>query len=138
MQSKDKLLFVSVAWVEAARCILEPLVLEFGELDARFSVCERFTNAPADVAASGTASWHFRIDGKSVTVSLGELADADVRITADYAAALPTARLVYTPEILARRAADRKSGRGGGVEGDMSRAPAYLVELHNRLAIVTA
>jgi hypothetical protein len=134
----EKLAFAGAAWIAAARDILQQLVAEHGEPGRRFSVCERFSAAPAEVSPTGTASWHFRIEGRSVTVAPGEIADADVQISADYEVTLPIARLVYTPEILARRGAEREAGPAPGVEGDMSKAPAYLVELHNRLAIVTA
>ena len=39
-----------------------------------------------------------------VRVGAGVANDVDVTIRADYEATLPTARLVYTPEILAQRA----------------------------------
>ncbi len=130
----EKLAFASPAWISAAAAILQQLVTAHGEPGRRFSVCERFTAAPPEVSPTGTASWYFRIDGVSVTVAPGEIPDADLQISADYEATLPIARLVYTPEILARRAATPAPG----VKGDRSRAPAYLVELHNRLAVITA
>ena len=133
-----KLAFASPAWVDEARRVLEDLVSTHGEAGRRFSVCERFTSAPADIAPSGTAAWYFRIDGKSVAVAAGEIADADVEITADYQTTLPVARLVYTPEILAARRAAADQSPPPGRKGDMSKAPPYLVELHNRLALVTA
>ncbi|MSR12086.1 MAG: hypothetical protein EXR84_09845 [Gammaproteobacteria bacterium] len=132
-----KLAFASAAWVDEARRVLEDLVSTRGEAGRKFSVCERFTTAPTDVAPSGTAAWHFRIDGKSVTVGAGEIGDADVQITADYRATLPAARLVYTREILAARATQRAAAPPPGIKGDMTKAPPYLVELHNRLALVT-
>ena len=68
----------------------------------------------------------------------GDFPAADVVITADYQTTLPTARLVYTPEIRAQRAADRAANPSPNVKGDMAKAPPYLVELHNQLAAVTA
>lgn len=134
----QKLAFASADWIDEARRILEDLVGARGEDGRRFSVCERFTGAPAEVAVSGVAAWYFKIDGRSVVVGSGELADADVLISADYDATLPAARLVYTPEILAQRATARAATPPPGIKGDMSKAPPYLVELHNRLAVVTA
>jgi hypothetical protein len=130
-----KLEFASAAWIAEARRILEALVAAHGEPGRRFSVCEVFTDAPAEVAPSGVASWHFRIDGKTVEAGPGTIDGPDVLISADYAATLPNARLVYTPEILAQRRAARSDGArsGGG-----PKAPRYLVELHNRLAVLTA
>lgn len=133
-----KLAFASPGWVDEARRVLEDLVSTHGEAGRRFSVCERFTSAPADIAPSGTAAWYFRIDGKSVAVAAGEIADADVEITADYQTTLPVARLVYTPEILAAGATQRAAAPPPRIKGDMSKSPPYLVELHNRLALVTA
>lgn len=135
--SKPKLDFASAAWIDEARVVLEELVGRLGEDGRSFSVCEIFANAPRHVAASGTAAWHFYIDGRTVRVGAGVANDVDVTIRADYEAALPAARLVYTAEILAERARARPAP-SPVVSGDMNRAPAYLVELHNRLAAVTA
>ena len=51
-----KLAFASPGWVDEARRVLEDLVSTHGEAGRRFSVCERFTSAPADIAPSGTAA----------------------------------------------------------------------------------
>ena len=61
-----------------------------------------------------------------------------MNVRADYAATLPVARQVYTPEFLAKRAADRAAGKAPPANPAMSKAPRYLVELHNRLAAITA
>ena len=74
-------------------------------------------------------------------VGLGEEAGRDVRIQADYASSLPNVRLVYTPEILEEmraNAEERAADASSSVEGDMSKAPPYLVELHNQMAPLTA
>lgn len=136
--SDEKLVFASEAWVDEARRILEELVAAHGEPGAAFSVCEVFSDAPAEADASGTAAWHFYIDGETVRVGRGEVDDTDVIIRADYTATLPTARLVYTPEILAQRAKEREQGPNPNVQGDMAKAPPWLVELHNQLAVITA
>ena len=133
-----KIPFASAAWIDKARQVLEELVVSHGEAGRRFSVCERSTAAPLEVSATGVAAWHFKIDGTSVVVGPGDFPDADVVITADYQTTLPNARLVYTPEILAQRAADRAANPSPNVKGDMAKAPPYLVELHNQLAAVTA
>lgn len=130
--------FASAAWVDAARAVLEELVAKHAEEDAKLSVCEVFTDAPRHVAASGTAAWHFAIDGKRVTVSLGELDDADIVIRVDYEIALPGARTIYTPEFLAQRESMPPPEIPPEIKGDISTLPPWLVELHNRLAVVTA
>jgi len=127
-----KVVFASGPWMDAARVILERLVAEHGEAGRTFSLCERFNDAPREIAPRGFAAWHFRIDGKSASVGSGEIEDADVTITVDYAAVLPGARCVYTPQQLAQRPPV------GTSRGDLSKAPAYLLELHNRLALITA
>lgn len=130
--------FASPAWIAEARRVLEELVSTHGEPDKTFSVCEVFTDAPSDVSESGTAAWHFHIDGISVRVGEGEIDDADVTIRADYQTALPGARLVYTPESLAERAKQPPPEKPPSIKGDMSKAPPYLIELHNQLAVITA
>ncbi len=133
-----KVHFASPAWVDQARVVLEALVAEHGEDGKTFSVCEVFSEAPSAVAASGTAAWHFYIEGRTVRVGVGEADDTDVRIRADYQATLPEARLVYTPEILAERAKRAPGESTVQIEGDMSVMPQYLIELHNRMAVMTA
>lgn len=130
--------FASPAWVDEARKVLEGLVAAHGEEGRTFSVCERFTNAPTDIFPSGLAAWHFRIDGRSVVVDVGVIEDADAQIAADYAAALPIARMIYTPEFLAEREARRKSRPAKPGAEQARRAPAYMVDLHNEMAARTA
>ena len=136
----DKVHFASAAWVDAARVVLEDLVAEHCDDDTKLSVCEAFTDAPPHVAASGTAAWYFYIEGKSVTVGVGEVDDTDVTIRADYVMALPGARAVYTPEYLAERAANPPPPPEPPpeIKGDTSTFPAWLVELHNKMAVITA
>lgn len=122
----------------AARLVLNELVTTHGEAGTKFSVCEVFLDAPASVASSGVAAWHFYIDGTTVTVDAGEVNDAEVTITADYQTTLPVARLVYTEEVLAELAKQPVPVKPATIKGDMSKAPPYLIELHNRLAVMTA
>ena len=68
--SEGKLDFAGKAQVDKATEVLEALVNEHGDEDTSFSVCEVFTDAPANVSASGTAAWYFYIAGKSVQVGL--------------------------------------------------------------------
>ena len=135
--SDRKVAFASADWIDEAKSVLEDLVAKHGEAGKRFSVCEVFSGAPQDIAPSGTAAWHFYIDGRSVTAGAGEVDDADVTIRADYEETLPAARLVLTPEVLAERAANPPES-AATMEGGMSQAPPYLIELHNRLALITA
>lgn len=133
-----KLTFAGPEWIAAADAILQDLAATHGQPSDRFSLCERFTDAPREIAPSGLAAWWFRLDGTTVKVGPGELDDADASVTADYTATLPIARLVYTPEVIAERRAKRDRGELPSQQGDWSRAPRYLTELHNRLAVITA
>jgi len=134
----DKVIFASNDWLDRARAELENLVSTHGEAGVRFCLCEVFTNAPASIDPSGTMAWHFYIDGKSVTVDVGEVNDADVKIHVDYQKILPAARLVYTPEILEERAKQPPGTQFDHAEGDFGLTPPYITELHNRLAVITA
>ena len=139
MNTTAKVDFASAAWVDAARTVLEDLVAAHPDETLKCSVCEVFTNAPAHVAPSGTAAWHFYIDGASVTVDSGERDDVDLRLGGDYQEALPGARTVYTPEYLAERAKQEPDPEvQANIQGDMSILPPWIVELHNRLAPITA
>ena len=132
-----KLAFAGPEWIAAAEAILRTS-RRHGEAGQRFSLCERFTDAPVEISPSGLAAWWFRLDGQTVEVGAGEIGDADATVTADYVATLPVARLVYTPEVIAERRAKRERGELPSQQGDWSRAPRWLTELHNRLAVITA
>jgi hypothetical protein len=134
----DKVIFASSDWVDKARAELEDLVGTHGEPGASFCLCEVFTNTPASIDPSGTMAWHFYIDGKGVTVDFGEVDDATVKIWVDYEKILPAARLFYTPEILEERAKQPPGTQFDRAEGDFGATPAYITELHNRLALITA
>ena len=141
MTQATKVPFASPAWVEIARGVLEELVSEHGQEDQSFSICEAFAEAPADIAdEDGFAAWNFYIDGKSVRVGSGRVVDTDVQIQATWELVLPVARLVYTPELLAEWAKnppERPTDPNASQLGDMTMVPPYLMELHNRLAVVT-
>ena len=130
--------FAGAAWVDAARGVLEDLVAEHCDDDTKLSVCEVFTDVPTRVAPSGTAAWYFYIVGRSVTVGVGEVDDTDVKIRADYVTALPGARTVYTPEIVAEMSSRPPPEPPPDIQGDTSIFPAWLVELHNKMAVITA
>lgn len=143
----DKVHFCSGPWVDEAERVLNALVAEAGESIAgqRISVCETFTDPPAELG--GPAVWSFAIDDGTVVVTRGALAEADVQVRADYQAALPRARMVYdtSPEAAAKRQQARQeaaAAAGGAPKGPFDAvSPALmglLTELHNRLARITA
>ena len=95
--------FVSDEWVDQAEIILNDLVSQFGVKGVSFSVCETFFDAPKEIDASGVASWHFYIDGKSVRVGKGKVEDVDVKIKFDYVKASVIAKITYTEEIITKQ-----------------------------------
>lgn len=130
-----KFAFASSEWLGVARTVLEELVAEHGEPGKSFSVCEAFTDAPEGLIGpeATTAAWHFRSVGRTVSVGEGEIDGADMNVRAAYAQVLPMAKLVYPQEML-KRAEGVQAQAGPDAR---STPPAYLVELHNRLAVLT-
>ena len=131
-----KVIFASQEWLDLARGVLEDLVAQHGEHGTSFSVCEVFTNAPEGMVGPDAtrAAWHFCIENKTVTVGEGEIDGADMAVSVDYSNALRMARRVYPAAIgwLAMpivRLVSRMRGKPV--------PPAYLLDLHNRLALVT-
>ena len=139
-KKKTKFNFVSDEWIDQAEIILNDLVSQFGVEGVSFSVCETFSDAPKEIDASGVASWHFFIEGKSVLVGKGKVEDVDVKINFDYAKASVIAKVVYTEEIIAKQKEDlalvkKNLEKKGKV---VKEPPKYLSELHNRLALLTS
>ena len=131
----EKVAFASPEWVVMARAVLEELVAEHGETGVSFSACEVFTDAPKDLAGpeATTAAWHFRIVDKTVTVGEGEITGAEMNARVDYETVLPAVRMVYTPEMIKQAQSMQPAGAGDGKPA----VPSYLVELHNRMAVLT-
>ena len=140
-ENQTKVPFVSPAWIDIARGILEELVSKHGKDGEKFSICEAFVDAPKEFAdADGFAAWHFYIDGKSVRVSTGRATDTDAQIQATWETSLPSAKLVYTPELMEemkKNPPKRPVDPNLKTAGDRSIFPTYLGELHNRMAVIT-
>jgi len=138
-KKKTKFNFVSDEWVDQAEIILNDLVSQFGVEGVSFSVCETFSDAPKEIDASGVASWHFFIEGKSVRVGKGKVEDVDVKINFDYAKASVIAKVVYTEEIITKQKEQSKKAQEAlAIAGkEFKEPPDYLPKLHNRLALLT-
>ena len=138
-EEKTKFEFVSDEWIEQARIILKDLVFRFGKEGVTFSVCETFTDAPKNIDASGIASWHFYINGKSVKVAIGKVKDTDVKINFDYKKASVIAKIVYNEKMIVRQKEDlEKVKESLAIAGkEFKEPPDYLTELHNQLALST-
>ena len=131
-----KVVFASSEWLDLAREVLEDLVARHGTVGTSFSVCEVFTNAPNGMIGPDPtrAAWYFSIVDKTVTVGEGEIEGADMAVSVEYAKALPMARRSYPaflvwlvmPVVRLLSFLRRKPS-----------PPGYLLDLHNRLAVVT-
>ena len=136
MTQGAKVAFASHEWLDLAREVLEDLVAQHGTIGTSFSVCEVFTNAPDGMIGPdpAKAAWYFSIVDKTVTVGEGEIDGADMAVSVEYKRALPMARRVYPaslgslvmPVVRLLSYLRRKPS-----------PPAYLLDLHNRLALVT-
>jgi hypothetical protein len=129
--------FLSPEWLERAQQTLTELAARDGTDGTSVSMCEAFNDAPAGSVGQngdGRAAWHFRLDGTRCVAGGGEIDDADVKLVFDYDAVLPYARKVIDPAT-----ADTAEPLPiVSFEGDATKLPAFLLELHNRLATQTA
>jgi hypothetical protein len=148
MQDESKAEFCGDAWVEHAHRILNDLVAEYRAEIAgeRFSACEVFLDPPHHLRFDGEPRvyWSFEIDDGRLTLSpRRELRpSADLYHQAPYDEALPRVRTVHRtdPEAMEeRRRLRRETPGGSGPLETLSEAMrALLLQLHNRLATVTA
>ena len=143
----EKYPFCSAAWVGVARDYIESQCAEHDLSGIETAFCEKFTDAPDDVAteAGGITGWHFRMTGGEVEVGHGVISDADSTVIADYATVVPLARMVFdgNPEgaAEAQRVVEEATAAGRmkreGAAGAMDATP-FLAGLHDVLARRTA
>ncbi len=139
----EKFEFCSASWVAVAREYIEAQCAGHDLTDVRLAFCERFTDAPPEIATEGdnVTGWYVRINDGTVDVGHGVIDGADLTITADYETVLPLARTVFEGNetgaaeaqkvVQAATAAGKMSREGDG--SAMSRAP-FLAGLHDTLA----
>lgn len=129
-----KVRLASAEWLQLAGDFLREIVVNAGDADRTFSMCEVFQNAPPGLVGEngGCAAWHFRIAGLDTCAAAGEVDDVDVKYILDYAQAEGLARIILSDEADAT-----SSGVSIRVIGDPERIPPYLRKLHNRLAPIT-
>lgn len=137
----DKVEFASPGWMSAIKSKLEAFAAR--DPSVTLSICEVFTGAPRhlDADGDGVIAWHCRIADGRATFADGEADDVDIKNIADYAAILPFARLILTPESRAdyeRMASEAMAAGKLQRIGDMSKIPPALHGLHNEMAVITA
>lgn len=109
----------------------------------RFSICEVFTGVPRhlDKHGTGVLAWYCRIADGKLEFEDGEIDDADIKTTTDYAFILPFARMKLTPETMDEYQRMQEDGLKRGLikpQGDRSKVPPVFHGMHNELAEVTA
>ncbi len=140
----EKYEFGSAGWFDALRRAIERLARDAGE-EVRWSVCEVFVDVPAHLAQTPDrkAAWHCRTRGREVAFGLGEIDDADLKIFADYATALPLARTMLDagPEIQAKVNETLAIAMTTGkmrILGSLDARPPAFASLHDEMVRVTA
>lgn len=109
-----------------------------------WSFCEVFTNAPDHLRSDGqNAVWHCIVRNGTASFGSTELADATMKITADYEAILPLARFdtLGDPERALELQTQSKTLMESGrmtISGDPSKLDPRLGSLHDPIAKVTA
>ncbi|MGH7805959.1 MAG: hypothetical protein ACREQJ_16545 [Candidatus Binatia bacterium] len=138
--------FGSRGWFDALHLAIAKIVREGGpEVESvRWNVCEVFTDVPAHLAQGpgDRAAWHCRIRGREIAFGLGEIDDADLKIIADYATALPLARVrLADPGAQERVNETLMNAIGAGkmqILGDFGARPPAFAGLHDEMVAVTA
>ena len=139
--------FCSAAWVGVAREYIEAQCAEHDISGIETAFCEKFTDAPNEIATEGgdVTGWYFRIGRGKVEVGHGVIDDADVTIVADYETIVPLARTVFegNPEgaaeaqkVLEEATTQGRMRREGNA--DAMGATPFLAGLHDVLARRTA
>lgn len=108
-----------------------------------YSHWEELTSAPSDLSEPGSSSvsFHYQIDDGIVEAGPGLLETWDVKITIDYQTALVlTHTSTHDPDSAARANDEMTSAFTDGrlqIEGDLSKRPAFLSDLHDSIASIT-
>lgn len=147
----EKFEFLSESWLDQATEIWASVINEAGNAIAgeRLSICEVFLDPPAHLRQNGLdqVGWSLFVDDGQVSVLRAPVETADYMVRTDYQTTLPRARLILgasAEEIETRAKLRREAVAAGKIEqkGSLDHInPALrlaLVELHNRLARITA
>jgi hypothetical protein len=137
--------FASPGWTAFMHGMITANVARLGaEADGlRWSICEVFTDPPAHLSPSGAPiAWFCRVVGDQVTFGDGEIDDAEMKVTVDYAAVLPLGR--YDTAGDPDRAAELARMSAGLVAngqltrvGDRAARDPRMPNLHDLIARVT-
>jgi hypothetical protein len=135
--------FASPTWAAALHGYLVANGPELAqEHGADFSMCEVYTDVPAEVSDRDRVAVSWGFEGGAVWFSLEERDDVDMKVTGTWDVLAPLARLVYAddPEGAARsQAALGAALADGSLQVAMTGPrPEVLGRLHDDLARITA
>jgi len=138
--------FASPGWMAFMHGLVTERVRRFQTeaLDISWSLCEVFTDPPADLSPDGSPlAWHCIVRDGEVTFGEGERDDVDVKIVIDYEAVVPLGRYdtrgepARQAELAAMAQALRDAGKMQ-VIGDRSKRDPRVGDFHDIIARVTA
>jgi len=143
MQMPDhKVVLGSPEWIAHADGVVRDILAEHGEEGQSLRICEVCVDAPPEIRNDDrNASWVITIDGKTGGVEPGRSEDAEYYLQATWELELAGARTVYTPEYIAEQEKNptpRHEDPNLEVRGDVEQLPEWMMEFHNRMAVVTA
>ena len=140
----ERLVFASNAWLDALRSIMvQRAEAANGDLPDGFSMCEVFTDVPAEVNDSSRVAWHCRVADGAFAWELGEVDDVQRKIVADWETILPVARTVFAEDpakaaevqqAMAKALAEGKVS----VTGGLGPQPTVFAAVHDEIARLTA
>lgn len=112
--------------------------------DIAWSICEVFTDPPAELSPDGAPlAWHCIVNNGEVTFGLTEVDDVEFKVVIDYDAVVPLGRYdtrgepARQAELGAMAQVLRDSGKMR-VIGDRSRRDPRVGDFHDLIARVTA
>ncbi len=136
--------FASPQWVKCAERFILDLANKAGDSsnNVDFAMCETYYNAPTHLSDENRKTgWYFRIEGRKISVKLGEVDDVDFKVIGDYEVVKQISLLIHgNPEDMKKSDEITKGAVKSGklkAEGSRRKGPKYLLPLHNLLAEIT-
>jgi hypothetical protein len=144
----EKLEFLSPAWLDAVRALVEQFLADQDLAGMDFAISEELTDPPSDrtLTSAGTIGWYLSIRAGTIDVGDRPLDSADIRVVADYRTHhdLSCRTWAGSSEAMAISQALREQARADWrlqPEGDLSAAPQLIrdlvLALHDPIAAIT-
>jgi hypothetical protein len=141
-----KYAFASPGWIAFMHGMIVERVRRFQteQPDIGWSICEVFTNPPAELSADGAPlAWHCVVKDGELRFGTTEIDDVEFKVIVDYAAVVPLGRYDTRgdPERKAELGRMGQALRDAGkmqVIGDRSARDPRVGDFHDQIARVTA